>query len=71
DAVAAISTPVVEVHISDIYKREKFRHHSFLKKVCVKSIVGKFSHFWSNQNPVALTAFVCHMKRLNFMEIFS
>ena len=41
DAVAAISTPVVEVHISNIYEREEFRHHSFLKKVCVKSIVGK------------------------------
>jgi len=41
DAVAAISTPVVEVHISNIYEREEFRHHSFLKNVCVKSIVGK------------------------------
>ena len=41
DAVAAISTPVVEVHISNIYEREKFRHHSFLKNVCVESIVGK------------------------------
>lgn len=41
DAVAAISTPVVEVHISNIYDREEFRHHSFLKNVCVESIVGK------------------------------
>lgn len=41
DAVAAISTPVVEVHISNIYEREEFRHQSFLKKVCVESIVGK------------------------------
>ncbi len=41
DAVAAISTPVVEVHISNIYEREEFRHHSFLKNVCVESIVGK------------------------------
>ena len=40
DAVAAISTPVVEVHISNIYEREEFRHHSFLKNVCVESIVG-------------------------------
>lgn len=41
DAVAAISTPVVEVHISNIYEREEFRHHSYLTKVCVESIVGK------------------------------
>lgn len=41
DAVAAIDTPVVEVHISNIYEREPFRHHSYLKANCVKSIVGK------------------------------
>lgn len=41
DAVAAISTPVVEVHISDIYARETFRRHSFLKAHCVESIVGQ------------------------------
>ncbi len=41
DAVSAISTPVLEVHISNIYEREEFRHHSFLKNVCVESIVGK------------------------------
>lgn len=41
DAVIAISTPVVEVHISNIYEREEFRRHSFLKNVCVKTIVGK------------------------------
>jgi len=41
DAVAGITTPVVEVHISNIYERETFRHHSYLKEVCVDSIVGK------------------------------
>jgi 3-dehydroquinate dehydratase-2 len=40
DAVKAIKSPVIEVHISDIYQREKFRHHSFLKTVCIASIVG-------------------------------
>ena len=30
DAVKAISTPVVEVHISNTFSREKFRHHSFI-----------------------------------------
>ena len=41
DTVSAIPAPVVEVHISNIYEREKFRHHSYLKPVCVHSIVGK------------------------------
>ena len=40
DAISAIRTPVVEVHISNIGKREEFRHHSFLSAVCVGSIAG-------------------------------
>ncbi len=40
DAVSAIKTPVVEVHISNIGKREDFRHHSFLSAVCLGSIAG-------------------------------
>ncbi len=41
DTVSAISTPVVEVHISNIYERELFRHHSYVKAVAVSSIIGK------------------------------
>ncbi|MCW3077919.1 MAG: 3-dehydroquinate dehydratase [Bacteroidetes bacterium] len=40
DAVAAITTPVVEVHISNIFAREDFRHVSFLGKNCAGSISG-------------------------------
>jgi 3-dehydroquinate dehydratase-2 len=40
DAVAAISPPVIEVHISNVHRREPFRHHSFLSAHCVGSIVG-------------------------------
>ena len=40
DAVKAITTPVVEVHISNIYNRESFRHHSYLSAVCKGSIIG-------------------------------
>ncbi len=40
DAVAAITTPVIEVHISNVHKRESFRHHSYLSAKCVGSIVG-------------------------------
>ena len=41
DAVAACRFPVVEVHISDVMKREPFRHHSYLKDVTAKAVVGK------------------------------
>lgn len=41
DTISAITAPVVEVHISDIYSREPFRHHSYIKDVCVASIVGQ------------------------------
>jgi len=40
DAVAAINAPVVEVHISDIYKREPFRWHSYLTDVCAAHYTG-------------------------------
>lgn len=41
DAIAGIEIPVVEVHISNIYEREEFRHHSFIKPSCAHSIVGE------------------------------
>ena len=40
DAVAAVTTPTVEVHISTLYKREEFRHKSILSKSCVGMIAG-------------------------------
>jgi 3-dehydroquinate dehydratase-2 len=40
DAVASITAPVVEVHISDIYKREPFRWHSYLTQVCATHFIG-------------------------------
>jgi len=40
DAVGAITTPVIEVHISNVHKRESFRHHSYLSAKCVGCIVG-------------------------------
>lgn len=40
DAVAGIKTAVVEVHISNIYAREEFRHNSFIAGKCKGSISG-------------------------------
>ena len=40
DAVACAEVPVVEVHISDITKREEFRHISLLTDVCAHTIMG-------------------------------
>ena len=40
DAVRGITTPVVEVHISNVFARENFRHHSYLSEVCKGVIVG-------------------------------
>ncbi|MEP6795478.1 MAG: type II 3-dehydroquinate dehydratase [Saprospiraceae bacterium] len=40
DAVSSIEVPVIEVHISDIHKRETFRQHSFLTEVCATNFIG-------------------------------
>ncbi|TRX47994.1 type II 3-dehydroquinate dehydratase [Fulvivirga sp. M361] len=40
DSIAAINSPVIEVHISNIYSREKFRHKSIISANCVGMISG-------------------------------
>jgi 3-dehydroquinate dehydratase-2 len=41
DALLAVKIPCIEVHLSDIYQREKFRHHSYIKDICICSIFGQ------------------------------
>lgn len=54
DAISAIKTPVVEVHISNVHKRESIRHHSFLAPVCIGTICG----FGLNSYRLALDYFI-------------
>lgn len=54
DAIAAVNVPTVEVHITNIYKRESFRHHSYLSDVCIGQICG----FGLNSYKLGLKAIV-------------
>ncbi len=54
DAVAAIRTPVIEVHISNVYAREEYRHVSLMAKNCKGVIAG----FGLDSYRLAIEAFV-------------
>jgi 3-dehydroquinate dehydratase II len=54
DAVKAVPAPVVEVHISNVFKRENYRHHSFLSEVCQGCIIG----FGLNSYALAVEALI-------------
>lgn len=59
DAIAAITVPVIEVHISNVYKREEFRHHSYIAPVAAGQIAGLGKDVYE----LALQAFILQGKR--------
>jgi len=61
DAISAVSLPVVEVHISNIYKREEFRQKSITASASVGVITG-FGPFGYHMGLIALTQIITEMK---------
>lgn len=57
DALSAVDIPTVEVHITNIYKREEFRQHSYLAPVCI----GQISGFGINSYKLGLKAVVDYL----------
>jgi 3-dehydroquinate dehydratase II len=57
DAITAVNISTVEVHLSNIYNREQFRHHSHLAAV----VVGQISGFGANSYYLGLQALVAHL----------
>lgn len=41
DALSGVALPVAEVHISDVYAREEFRHHSYVRDVAAVHVIGE------------------------------
>jgi 3-dehydroquinate dehydratase II len=58
DAISAVQIPTVEIHLSNIYKREEFRHHSYLAAV----VVGQISGFGANSYYLGLQALVKQLR---------
>ncbi len=61
DAISSVNIPTVEVHMTNIYKREEFRHHSYLSDVCVGQICG----FGINSYKLGLKAIVDYLNNDN------
>ncbi len=57
DAISAVQIPTVEVHLSNIYKREEFRHHSYLAPI----VVGQISGFGADSYYLGLQALASHL----------
>ncbi|MGK7942507.1 MAG: type II 3-dehydroquinate dehydratase [Crocosphaera sp.] len=57
DALSAVKIPTVEVHLSNIYQREDFRHHSYIAPIAI----GQISGFGANSYLLGLEALYHHL----------
>jgi 3-dehydroquinate dehydratase II len=58
DAISAVQIPTVEVHLSNIYKREAFRHHSYIAPI----VIGQISGFGAHSYELGLQALVAYLR---------
>lgn len=59
DALSAVDVPFVEVHLTNVFAREPFRHHSFLSDIAVGLVVG----FGADSYLLALDGIVAYLRR--------
>jgi 3-dehydroquinate dehydratase-2 len=59
DAIAAVKIPTVEVHLSNIYQRESFRHHSYIAPIAI----GQISGFGTNSYRLGLQALIDYLRQ--------